>query len=253
MQRVYRQLFSSLLMMVSATIFLSCNSGNDGNPAGGIPGNMTAAEYFGLIPGRTIEAGYVNYTSDSGRQFISNSTEDAWKFSPVIGDPVTYHGALAYPVFGAPIRRHYTDPAYTFTLYFSADSTGLYWHGGVYCGLDLPLAEPGRVAPYPLTDGANWQTIGHAETDVDQCHRSVADTLNATCERITSVDIRGNTYPEVYIIRIPFLNVPGHIGTRYYEVWLAPGFGPIRGASFILPDNSIEAYSLPKEGFEFIS
>ncbi|MFZ6035808.1 MAG: hypothetical protein ACOYUK_01580 [Patescibacteria group bacterium] len=255
MKRVYLTLMM-VTLLTTGIIFYACSSGGNGDgPTGNDnpPDPSTPAEYFGLVPGRTIQAGYVNYIADSLRQFLLNNTVDAWTFAPVIGNPISYHDATVYPVSAAPIARHYTDPAYTFTLYFSADQTGLYWHGGQYCGLDMPLTQPGRVAPYPLAHGAQWQTIGHAETDIDQCRRAVADTLNATCQRLTGVTVRGTTYPEVFIIRIPFMNVPGHIGTRNYEIWLAPGYGPVRGASFRLPDSATSAYTKPKEGWEFIS
>ncbi|HOD66471.1 MAG TPA: hypothetical protein PLR32_01280 [candidate division Zixibacteria bacterium] len=240
---------SALAALIAAgPLFLACGS-DDGNPfGGGGPDHaLNPAEYFGLVPGRTITAGYVNYVGDSLRQFVPNSPVDAWSFTPVIGLPTICNGRLAYPVSAAPIPSNYSDPDYAFTLYFSADSSGLYWHGGSYCGLDLPLPSPGRIAPYPLASGLKWQTIGHAETDIDQCNRSVADTLNATCRRITNAVVRGNAYPEVFLIRIPFIDVPGHIGTRYYEAWIAPGYGPVRGASFD------QAYEHPDEGFEFIS
>ncbi|HEX2896610.1 MAG TPA: hypothetical protein VHP63_00985 [candidate division Zixibacteria bacterium] len=244
------RLMTLALLVLSSSCSKSPNSSPDGSNGNG---NLTTAEYFGIVPGRTINGAYSNYVRDSLRQFYRNS--DHWTFTASVGSLTTYNGHSAYPVtVTAAYQSDSTPPTYSYVIYLNTTNDGLYWYGGTYCNVDLPLSAPGRIAVYPLTNGQAWQTIGHAETEIDQCYNhSVADTLNGSSTRLTNVTVRGLNYSEAFLLRFPFLNVPGHIGTRYYEVWLAPGKGPVRGASFWPPDSVNAPYTRPKEGWEFTS
>jgi hypothetical protein len=237
-------------MLLGLTAF-SCSSSTDSdgdNGGGNGNGQLSVAEFFGLVPGRTISGFYPYYVRDSLRQFFVST--DAWSFTATIGPKTDYHGDSVFSVLVSVEDMAGVKP-YSYTLYLDAKDDGLYWFGGSYCGIEMPLPSEARVVPYPISHGDSWQSTGHAETKIDQCHDTImADTLNGSVIKLTNVSIRGNIHPEILLLRIPFVDAPAPLGSRDYEVWLAPGTGPVRGLGFWRADSVHAAFTRPKEGWE---
>lgn len=240
---------TGLFISVVISALLLVPGCDDDPPLGTAPDVDDPDEYFGLIPGRTIDGYYNDYVADSGRAFHPDGADD-WSFSATIGQLTDFNEKPAYPVSvtATPLGTGAQTP-YSYTLYLKASSEGLYFLGGSYCGVDIPLDTSAWLAPYPLDTTQTFETTGDIVTRVNQC----LDTPDLDSVTVTSlfhgnVDVRGHFYRDASLLRVPVPDLPGGAGMRFFELWISPGSGPVRGVAFT--DNT---YLNPIAGFEYSS